>query len=317
MQHLAFAADDYDDIVEMLKPFDKNPPSFIRHRNALTEFLSISTLTAKAKTDEYLIPQEDSCTVRPLDQCEIDEQCKVYKDKCVQPSRIKPFRELSKEMGNRIQGKFTMDSFDFIIHDSGNYYKLIISMTTKTLYVVFSSGSYIRDFEQYHLQKLIGSLLQTDPYFSVVLCGHSMGGALALKTAELIAIYHRSFFEKCSVIALAPFPALETDILFEIDPAKIRVYFTAVKVKDHVYVDPWYFKNDAKRRQYVPFTLLLLDKKVKEVVTTEFHPTNEFIVERFNHHLFDTLHTLSMYLNFFHSTVVGGKRRKTKVRRNT
>ena len=63
------------------------------------------------------------------------------------------------------------------------------------------------------------------------------------------------------------------------------------------------------------FTLLLLDKKVKEVVTTEFHPTNEFIVERYNHIFFDTLHTLSMYLNFFHSTVVGGKRRKTRVRR--
>lgn len=109
MEHLALVADDYDEVLEMLKPFDKNPPPFISHRDALTEFLSISTLTAKAKTDEYLIPQEDDfCTIRPAYQCEIDEKCKLYKDKCVQPSRIKPFRELSKEMGNRIQGKFTL-----------------------------------------------------------------------------------------------------------------------------------------------------------------------------------------------------------------
>jgi hypothetical protein len=312
MEYLALAANDYDDIVEMLKPFNKNPPSFLRHRDALSEFLSISTLTAKANTDVYLIPQEDECTERPPDQCE--DPCKMYKDTCVQSTRIKPFRELSKEMGNRIQGKFTTKPFDFIIHDSGSFYKLIISMTTKTLYVVFNSGSYIRDFESYHLQKLIGTILQTDKYFSVVLCGHSMGGSLALKTAELMAIHHRSFFEKCSVIAFAPFPALETDILFEID-ANIRVYFTAVKINDHVYVDPWYFKNDAKRRQYEPFTLLLLDKKVREVVTTDFHPTNEFIVERFNHHLFDSLHTLSMYLNFFSNFTVGGKRKTKKNKR--
>ena len=312
MAHLELVTDEYDKMIQIFTQFDKPIPSFISRRDSLMEFLSISTLTAKKNTDVYLIPQEDVCTDRPPDQCY--EPCTIYKDTCVHSTRIKPFSELSKEMGNRIKGKFTTTPFDFIIHDSGSFYKLIISMKMKTLYVLFNSGYYISDFESYNLKKLIEIILQTDKDFSVVLCGHSMGGSLALKTAELMATHHPSFFEKCSVIALAPFPSLETDILFELD-ANIRVYFTAVKINDHVYVDPWYFKNDTKRRQYEPFTLLLLDKTVREVVTTDFHPMNEFISEYSNHILFDSLHKLSIYLNFFAHFTVGGKRKTKKNKR--
>jgi len=316
MEHLGLVANDHESVMEMLSPFQTNPPAFIRHRDPLSEFLAISTLTAKAKTDEYLIPQEDdSCSIRPLYQCEIDTQCKQYKEKCVSPARIKPFRELSKEMGNRIQGKFTFEPYDFIIHDSGRSYKLIISMTTKRIYVLFNSGSYIHNFEDFNLPQLIDTILKTEKDFLVVLCGHSQGGSLALKCAELMATDHLRFFkERCTVIALAPFPALETDILFskEVKDLKnIHVYFTAVQTNGHVYVDPWYFENDKKRKHYVPLTLLLLDKTVKEVVTEDFHPTNDHVSARFNHSFFDSLHSLSMYLNFFHlRTIVGGKRRR-------
>jgi hypothetical protein len=316
MEHLALAAEDHESVMEMLRPFQTNPPAFIRDRDPLSEFLAMSTLTAKAKTDEYLLPQEDSCSVRPLYQCEIDQQCKVYKEKCVSPSRIKPFRELSKEMGNRIQGKFTFEPFDFIIHDSGRYYRLIISMTTKRLYVLFNSGSYVHNFEDFNLPQLIDTILKTDKDFSVVLCGHSQGGAIALHCAERMVTDHLPFFkERCTVISLAPFPALETDILFskEVRDCKnIHVYFTAVQTNGHVYVDPWYFENVKKRKHYVPFTLLLLDKTVKEVVTEDFHPTNDRISERFNHSFFDSLHSLSMYLNFFHLRTIAGGRRKSR-----
>lgn len=317
MEHLRLVANDHESVMEMLSPFQTKPPAFILNRDPLSEFLAISTLTAKSKTDEYLIPQEDdSCNIRPISECEIDKQCKIYKRKCVTPSRIKPFRELSKEMGNRIQGKFTFEPYDFIIHDSDRSYKLIISMTKKHLYVLFNSGSYIYNFDDFKLPQLIDTILKTEKDFSIVLCGHSQGGSLALKCAELMATDHFDFFEeRCSVIALGPFPALDTDVLFKKEVRKnINVYFTAVKTNGHVYVDPWYFENDKKRKHYVPFTLLLLEKEsVIEVVTEDFHPTNDHIQERFNHSLFDSLHSLTMYLNFFHLRIkAGGKRRKSR-----
>jgi len=221
------------------------PPSFIQDNDALSEFLSISTLGAKSTTDEYLIPQEDSCTTRQIDQCEVDRRCKIYKQKrtykktCVHPSRIKKFRELSKEMGNRIQGKFTVVPNDFIIHETDDFYKIIISVKTSRLYVLFNSGHYILDFKEFNLKQVIDIILAAET--PVVLCGHSQGGSLALKTAEIMAMHYSDFFkERCTVIALAPFPALNTDILY--GSTNVHVYFTAIKTNENLYIDPWYFK---------------------------------------------------------------------------
>jgi hypothetical protein len=163
--------------------------------------------------------------------------------------------------------------------------------------------------------------LKTEEGFSVVLCGHSQGGSLALKCAELIATENLPFFkERCTVISLAPFPALETDILFsqEVKECKnVHVYFTAVQTNGHVYVDPWYFENAKKRKHYLPLTLLLLDKTVKEVVTEDFHPANDHIQGLFNHDMFDSLHSLFMYLNFFQlRTIAGGRRKSRRSRRS-
>jgi hypothetical protein len=297
--------------------FKVNPPSFIRENDPLSEFLSISTLGVKTTQDQYLIPQqEDSCTARQLEICELDNHCQLYKNQCVDSSRIKPFRELSKEMGNRIQSKFTFEQNDFIIHDSSNFYKIIISTKTKRLYVLFNTGSYIFDFKSFNLKQVIDIILSTDLDVNVVLCGHSQGGSLALKTAEIMATYHSTLFkERCTVIALAPFPSLNTDILY--DSTNVHVYFTAIKTNENLYIDPVYFKNDKQRKHYFPSTVLLLDKKVTElVVTGDFHPMNETIKETINRIFFGDLHALSTYLNFFYLRKLnGGNRQMRKSRK--
>ena len=132
MEGLLHLVTDMDVISPMLKI--TNPKPFIHDRSVLSEFLSICNLGTKDKKDHFLIHADDPCETRAIMDCETDKQCKVYKDKCVNPSRIQPFRELSKEMGHRIQGKFTMEPFEFIIHDSSHYYKIILSMKTKRVF---------------------------------------------------------------------------------------------------------------------------------------------------------------------------------------
>lgn len=74
---------------------------FLIKRDPLSEYLSICNLGAKSTKDHYLLPQEeDPCSTRPHYEC--NDPCKIYDFKCVDGSRVKPFRELSKEMGHRI-----------------------------------------------------------------------------------------------------------------------------------------------------------------------------------------------------------------------
>lgn len=280
------------------------PPPFIHDRSPLSSYLSISTLGTKSNRSDYLLPQEDDiCATRPLAECELDKECNIYKDtkgtdKCVNPSRIKPFRELSKEMGNRIQGKFTVTPFQFIIHDSTSFYKLVLSVETRHLYVLFNIGSYIHDFAHYDLTSLVKRLLR-DREYKIVLCGHSMGGSLALKTAEMIITKNDEFFrERCTVVALAPFPALDAVL---VGYENIFVYFVAVTVNDHLYVDPVYFMNSKGRKLYTPFRLLHLDKEVTEVVTDTITARNETFNETVTKMLsLENLHNLNIYLTFFY-----------------
>jgi len=314
--NLAIDGELVEPIFETLK---NNPPKFIVANDPLSEFLSISTIGTKTIKDQYLIPQqEDQCTTRQPVVCEVDDRCKLYKDQCVHSSRIKPFRELSKEMGNRIQGKFTFEPNDFIIQDSTVFYKIIISMKTKRLYVLFNSGFYIQDFKNFNLKQVIDIILNTEIDVKVVLCGHSQGGSIALKTAEIMATHHSAVFkERCMVIALAPFPSLKTDILY--DSTNVHVYLTAIKINERLYVDPVYCKNDKQRKHYLPFIVLLLDgKRVSElVVRDEFHPMNETIGETINRIIFGQLHALSTYLNFFYlRKIKGGTRRSRKQKRS-
>ncbi len=266
---------------------------FLRNRDPLSEYLSICNLGAKDRNDHYLLPQEqDPCSTRS--PC--NDPCKIYDFKCVDGSRIKPFRELSKEMGHRIQGRHTLTPFEFIIHDSEYYYKFVLSMITRHLYVVFSIGTYIHNFSEYKLQKVINKILETDPNFTVVLCGHSMGAALALKCAEMMATDYPVFLkERCSVIAFAPFPCLESDVLLEFK--NIQVYFTAIQINGHIYVDPWFYKYKYDRKHY-PFTVLLWNETVRQLVPTNFEPVNEMQNEMMDNY-FTPLHAMSTYILFF------------------
>ena len=110
---------DSDIFIPLLQQFENLPPAFINNRTPLSEYLSISSLGSKKISDTYLLPQlKDDCVQIPLDDCLQQERCAVYKTRCVHKSRITPFRELSKEMGNKIQGKLTVEPFVFIIHKS-------------------------------------------------------------------------------------------------------------------------------------------------------------------------------------------------------
>ena len=131
----------------------------------------------------------DTCTEYAIDKCEIDKQCVVYKDhKCINKTRIKKFKEISDKLGNKIQGKFTLKPYKFIIYDSSLFYKIILSLNTKNIYILFNSGRYLNDtnIENLNLSVLLDSIIKNLDDYSLVICGHSMGGSIALKCAEIM-----------------------------------------------------------------------------------------------------------------------------------
>ena len=316
------------------------PVPFIRDISPLDEYLSISNIGTKQKSDTYLLPQvDDGCEQISIDMCttELDKYtqlplCTVYKSKdkslCVHNSRIKKFADLSKEMGNKFQGKLTYTPYNFIIYEAYKFYKIIVSLQTNRFYFLFNIGSYVSNFDRQLLQEIKDKIIKIgkEENTQIVLCGHSMGGSLALKCSEVIALEDITFFNKnCITIAFAPFPALDTEILNNLP--NVSVYFTAIQIEDRVYIDPFYYKNDAKKRHKLPFTLLKIhnDKVISEFITD----SDKFITvsSKLSHVLVEAiglidLHLLTSYLNMFYlfysvyypvkSTIDGGKSRKNK-----
>lgn len=282
-------------VAQKIKPF-------LTDRDPLSEYLSICNLGAKSRHDDFLEEGEDECTEHRIDQC--PEPCKVYKYRqCVKASRIKQFREVSATEGQPIQGKFTRTPFHFIIIHTTELYKCIHSIETNRIYIVFGVGFLIRDFSGIPLDELI-DFIEANSTNEVVLCGDSMGGSLSLKCAERMAHRNRALFERCKVIAFAPFPCLDDTFLLQFK--NVSVYFTAVQLNGHIYIDPFYYKNPDKT-PFSPFTLLLWDETVTEVKMDDLRPVNE-MKNGMMDDLFMPLHAMSSYILFF--SLRGVKKRK-------
>jgi hypothetical protein len=339
MQQVVFR--DFDFFTPIIERIATQMPlPFIRDISPLDEYLSICNIGTKQKSDTYLLPQvDDNCEQQSIDMCSIDLDkhtqmpiCNVYRSKdkvlCVHNSRIKKFAEFSKEMGNKFQGKLTHTPYHFIIYESYNFYKIIVSLQTKRFYFLFNIGNYVDNFDRKLLREIKNKILTIgeEENTQIVLCGHSMGGSLALKCSEILALEDIDFFrKKCITIAFAPFPALDTEILNNIP--NVSVYFTAIQIEDRVYIDPVYYKNDAKKFHKIPFTLLKINnqKIVSEVITDpdSFITVSSKLSELFTKNIgLINLHVLNSYLNMFYlfysmyypvkSAIDGGKSRKNK-----
>ena len=284
-------------VAQKIKPF-------LTDRDPLSEYLSICNLGAKSHHDDFLEEEEDDCTTHRIDQCH--EPCKVYKFRqCVKASRIKQFREVSATEGQPIQGKFTRTPFHFVIIHSTTLYKCIRSIETNRIYIVFGIGFLVRDFSGIPFDELIDFIVANYSTNEVVLCGDSMGGSLSLKYAERMVHRNPEVFERCKVIAFAPFPCLDDDFLLQFK--NVSVYFTAVKFNGHIYVDPFYYKNPDNKTPFSPFTLLLWDETVTEVKMDDLRPVNE-MKNGMMDDLFMPLHAMSTYILFF--SLLGVKKRK-------
>jgi len=288
------AYDDSEIFHPILEGF-KTPPIFIKDRSPLSEYLSISNLGDKKRDDVYLVSQlYDACA----NNVDCTDPCTMYKDQCVHKNRIKPFRELSKELGNKISGKFTLDPFNFIIYDSNQLYKIILCLKTNRCYFLFNVGEY----KLFRVDDIVRHILEIHSYqpsAHLVLCGHSMGGSIALQCAEYIALNNIELFKTCTVIALAPYPSLDTDILNH--QPNVFVYVCAMNIHGNLYIDPVYYVNDYKKNHKLPVHLLQLDehKHITETITSEMksciHYTKPLV---YGLNLL-TLHHLITYLNFF------------------
>jgi len=321
----------------------ENPLNFIDELSPFHEFLSISTLGAKSNTEKYVDKSEgnDTCEKYNKDNCTLDTQCVVYKDReCINKTRVKKFSEISDKLGNKINGKFTLKPYKFIINGSSNFYKIILSLQTKNIYILFNSGRYLNDTQigNLNLSELLDSIITNlDMDYSLVICGHSMGGSIALKCAEIMISKNDAFFrERCTVFALAPFPVLNNKL---VGYTNIHVYVTGIYKNDHLYVDRWFTgdpdkiqSNDLPRIIYTPFTLLSLnldDRKVTQQLIEnilDFNPINSTLNSMITGALnIFQLHNLSTYLWFFYglhhkipdTPSKGGKRTTKKYKKKS
>jgi hypothetical protein len=281
---------------KILKFGEQDLGSFLQDETPLSEFLSICNLGTIAPEKEFLSPQQvDTCSKFKKDNCPEEEGCVVFKGDCVKQFRVRKFAETSDVLGNRIEGRHTKEAlgpFSFSLIASHPLVKFLLRTKTKRLYVLFQIGEVITNFNQiYYLQngkrrrfdvtaiiRQLVARIQEEPAVQVVLCGHSMGGALALHCAEVIARQHRDLFAKnCSVISTGSAAALSSPTaLAGFD--NVSVYYTGGVVDGRFYIDPFFCRLNPKLHHYAKASVLVVEKdnvvRLREIDAAAFEAYN-------------------------------------------
>jgi hypothetical protein len=157
--------------------------------------------------------------------CEKNESCTIYKKSnnteiCVDRTRIKHFE--ATELSTTITGKDgnlykIIDSINDIVGLDSHpniYYYIILSVKTSNTYVLFSSYEVLTNKKLIQIDtRLLVPLVEklhtkisNDTDKKIVLCGHSFGCVLALRTGKIFKDKYPEIFDKnIIIVGSAPF----------------------------------------------------------------------------------------------------------------
>jgi hypothetical protein len=312
-----------------------------------------STILSPSFEKKYLMGTQtnDECNANTIDiknkeqdipACNSNKKCTSYFStskklwSCVSKNRVKRFQsgELALNVYGQNGRQFRLiESKNIRIMEQDFFY--YIYFLENVYYVLFSALSSIEinkflaidfDNKESKLNIFIGVLV--DDIFKwckennkVVLCGHSLGSVLSLKTAIIIKEQDESFFnEHIFVISSAPFKFMNLESINGSKNVAIfayGVYFT-FEEKITIYSDPFIFNGNRKKKNYEPMTFI-----VKNGETDDTDKSYKIIINN-NNELFklqNQFHEWKLYFEAFSALInhkkTGGNKRKTFKKRKT
>ena len=321
----------------------------------IKEWISIENIAADKKFGQQFLEDlnpdmNDKCSEKNLLSCsEEDSSCVVYHssrigehDECVSKTRVKRFVEGTEENPTIITGKnrrkyIIIHSDEIILTtsrfvgskimevDISIYYYVLVSKSTKNIYILFSTGSILSDHEL-NDEMLLGFLegiLYNISYLyenvvsesnKIVLCGHSMGCVLALSVAQLLKNRNTELFDsKIVVVGSSPTKFLtpqDKSEFHNLPNIKIFVYCDK-KEGPSIYLDCFVNIGSKNRSNYEPLTIVGPDN-------SEFTISNqEYIIN----YISDKLTCISKHkwrnyykilISLYPLTRTGGKTRRLK-----
>jgi hypothetical protein len=164
------------------------------------------------------------------------------------------------------------------------YYYIFFSITSKNIYVLFSSGIVFNEIElelvkANFLNHLVDIIQKTrlNKKQKIIVCGHSMGCVLSLCTATMIREIDQSFFDSTiMVIGSAPFKYSNTKDTMELrrlPNIKVFVYCLIRKIPDtenaKAFIDCYVVKGPTEYSNYEPITYITDDRLVDDIDTYE------------------------------------------------
>ena len=224
--------------------------------------------------------------------CEKDPQCVIRENssgvqQCVDKRNLKYLEayELSASFisqPNKIEFKILVGPIPFLHsggEDSNIYFKSYTSKTVErpyvhivsirdTLFVLCSCGVILnmegveqqetRWFDQ--IYKELSKLNPADT--EIVIAGHSVGCAIALRFANYMKSKHEEMFNNnCFVLGSGHFPCLRKDDVILRETDKVKMFATIANKNDIMFVDPYIVDEDNKGFQcYFPLQVLEVHK---------------------------------------------------------
>lgn len=263
--------------------------------------------------------------------CEKDPQCVMRKSssgvqQCVDKRNLKYLEahELSASFisqSNKIEFKILVGPIPFL-HDGGKdsniYFKqenmrqttvkrpyVHIVYIRDTLFILCNCGvtlnmKGVKEQETRWFDQIYNELSKLNPADTeIVIAGHSMGCAIALRFANYMKSKHEVMFNNnCFVLGSGHFPCLEKDdvILRETDKVKMFATIRRSDKRDLMWVDPFIVDETNEGFQcYFPLQVLEVNKDANVVTRTATSP------EFFNRATYtsEILHEWATYFNAF------------------
>jgi hypothetical protein len=327
----------------------------------IKEWISVENIVAdkvyNQKFLENLAPgTTDICYDVPIEQCDTNK-CDIYHsttlgvlDKCVTRTRIKQFISGTEENPTIITGKnkqkyeiihsdeaiLTTSRFvknRFIDVDISMYYYILMSHSTKNIYIIFSTGSILSssELEDEFLLGFLRNIISGIDFLhknnlitnKLILCGHSMGCVLALSIAKILHQEDVFFFaDKIIVVGSSPTKFLttqEVSTFHSLSNVKIFVYCDK-KERNRILLDCFIIKGSKDLVNYKPFTVI--GPGESEFDLSEGNEYNiDYIEDQVTciakHKWSNYYKVLCSLYPLLNNDIVGGsKRRKTRRRKN-
>ena len=275
--------------------------------NAIQEWVDIQNITIDKQFYKPYLEQLkngdiDVCNALTLDICSYQVGCDIYKNQCINKTRLKPMHYTGNTLLSskhkipfEIVDSGYLTTIYLLINEFSLYYVTVRSVLTGNIYVLFSSGIVLTKTDLYENKELKDSimlLIGNITYLSkqnnqIFLCGHSMGSVLAMYTGYLMytgkSQFKHAFLNNCYIFGSASAKWMLNESVWKSKQSNIYQFISCElrvnKTKKRLLVDCYQLEGDNEFILYPYFYYIFTENENNFMIESDSNKMNDYSIE--------------------------------------